>query len=170
MVANEIVNRVASSSLVTFDLEKYYHPGGRVQFDISELLHEGLILREKPFRQFVKEHQWAQYKDKNVAIQCSTDAIVPAWAYMLLCAVLEPHANMVVFGNLDALELALFRQAFSTMDLNVYVDTKVVVKGCSNKHVPEAVYVELTRILRPVVSSIMYGEACSTVPIYKART
>ena len=169
MVDKEIINRVANSGLVTFDLERYYHPGERVQFDISELLFEGLILKEKPFRQFVKEHPWARYKGKNVALHCSAEAIVPLWAYMLLCSVLEPYTNMVVFGDMDALELALFQQAFSTLDLEAFKDAKVVIKGCSRKHVPEAVYVELTRILRPIAASIMYGEACSTVPVYKIR-
>ena len=169
MAIMEITNRVANSGLVTLDLERYYHTSERILFDMSELLHEGLILREKEFRQFVKDHQWQQYQDKSVAVYCSSDAIVPSWAYMLLCAVLEPYAHMVVYGNLEALELALYRQAFESLDLASYKEAKVVIKGCSNKPVPLAVYVELTRLLRPVVSSIMYGEPCSTVPVYKAR-
>lgn len=164
---NDIVNRVANSSLITFDLEEYYHPGERIVYDIKDNLYQGLILKEKDFRDFVKNHDWSSYKDKNVSLICSEDAIVPTWAYMLLAIKLEPYANMVVFGRLDALEQALFQQALSKIDIQKYKDAKVVIKGCSKYPVPVYAYVEIVRLLTPVVNSLMYGEPCSTVPLFK---
>lgn len=164
---HEIVNRVANSPLVTFNLEDYYHKGERLLYDIKDNLFQGMILREKDFRAFVKEFDWTQFAGKNVALTCSVDAIVPTWAYMLLATKIEPYANMVVFGDLKALEQALFQQALSRVDREEYAEAKVVIKGCSKLPVPEFAYVEITRLLRPVVSSIMYGEPCSTVPLYK---
>lgn len=162
-----IVNRVANSPLVTFDLEAYYHPGERILFDIKDLLYQELILREKDFRQHIKETDWSIYKGKNVAIWCSADAIIPTWAYMLLATRLAPYANMVIFGTLDDLEKALFQKAIAAIDLKRFMDKKVVVKGCSRIKVPDAAYVEITRLLTPLASSIMYGEPCSTVPLFK---
>jgi hypothetical protein len=162
-----IVNRVAKSPLVTFDLEEFHHPGKRVMLDISELLYQGLILKEKDFRNHVKNTDWSEYKDQNVAIWCSADAIIPTWAYMLLATRLAPYAHMVVFGILEDLETALYQKALSSINIEKYRDKKVVVKGCGRYDVPESAYVELTRLLTPVVSSIMYGEACSSVPLYK---
>jgi hypothetical protein len=162
-----IVNRVASSGLMTLEIEELYHPGERVLYDLKINLYEELVLREKDFRDFLKQHDWAQYKGKNVAVFCSADAIVPVWAFMLLAIHLEPHANMVVFGDLAALEDALFRDALSRLDIKQYLGTKVVIKGCSKLPVPASAYVEVTRLLRPVATSIMYGEPCSTVPLYK---
>ena len=164
----EIVNRVQKSALVTIDLEEFYHPGSRVLFDLSDLLYEGLILREKDFRAFVKTHDWEQYKDKNVALHCSTDAIVPVWAYMLLTTALSPHAHMVVEGDLRDLEVALYHRAFSKLDLAAYEGAKVVIKGCSSRQIPPQVYVEVTALLMPHVERMMYGEPCSPVPIYKS--
>lgn len=163
----EIENRVASSGLLTLDLADYYHPGERVLYDLKDNLFQGLILKEKDFRQFLKEHDWSIYKGKNVAVLCSEDAIVPVWAYMLLTTYLEPYANKIVFGDLQSLEQALFQDALSGISLENYRNTKVVVKGCGDIPIPSYAYVELTRLLRPVVQSIMYGEPCSTVPIYK---
>lgn len=165
----EIVNRVTKSPLVTFDLEKYYHQGERALFDIKDFLYEEMILREKEFRAQVKDHDWSAYKGKHVAITCSVDAIVPKWAYMLIATRLSPYANMVVFGDLDQLESALFQQALSTIDLESFRDKKIVIKGCGNFPVPESAYVEITRLLTPIASSIMYGEPCSTVPLYKKK-
>ena len=162
-----IINKVANSPLITFNLEEYYHPGERVLLDIKDQLYQGMILREKDFRDFVKEHDWSQYKDKNVAIYCSAEAIVPTWAYMLLTTRLEPFAYTIVFGDLEDLEKALFQDALAKVDLQDFQDAKVVIKGCSKVPVPTAAYVEITRLLRPVASSIMYGEPCSTVPLYK---
>lgn len=162
-----IINRVASSSLVTLDLEQYFHRGQRVEWDMKERLFQGLILKEKDFRTFVKEHDWSQYRDQNVAIVCSADAIVPTWAYMLVAAALKPHAHHFIFGDLAALEQSLFQSALNKIPLEEYQDAKVIVKGCGNYPVPEYAYVEITRLLTGVVSSLMYGEPCSTVPVYK---
>jgi len=167
MEETEIINRVSNSSLVSLDLEELYHPDERILFDIKDNLYQELILREKDFRDFLKQHDWTYYKDKNVAITCTADAIVPTWAYMLLSIHLEPFANIIVFGDIEALENALFARAVSKIDLLKYKDAKVVVKGCSKFPVPVSAYVEISRLLRPYAQSIMYGEPCSTVPLYK---
>ncbi|MBO9703451.1 MAG: DUF2480 family protein [Sporocytophaga sp.] len=164
---NEIVNRVANSDLVLLNLEDYYNKGERVVYDIKDNLFQGLILREKEFRAFVKENDWSFYNGKNVAIICSEDAIVPSWAYMLLISKIEPYANQVVIGDLGSLEQALFQEALRSIDPAAYKDAKVIIKGCSKFPVPLFAYGELTRMLRPFVQSLMYGEPCSTVPIYK---
>ncbi|RZK75645.1 MAG: DUF2480 family protein, partial [Pedobacter sp.] len=127
------------------------------------------MLREKDFREFIKTHDWAAYADKNVAITCSADAIVPTWAYMLLANKLKPHANEVVFGSLETLEAVLFNKALAKIDIDKFAGERVVVKGCADIEVPVAAYVEITNLLTPVVKSIMYGEPCSTVPIYKRK-
>lgn len=163
----EIINRVASSDLISFDLETIYPEGERVVFDIKDLLHEGIILLEKDFREFIKTHNWESYSGKNVAICCSEDAIIPTWAFMLPVIKLQPFANMVVFGDLKTLEEKLWSEQISKIDLTQYADVKVVIKGCGKKNVPVFAYTELTRILKPIVASIMYGEPCSTVPVYK---
>lgn len=162
-----IINRVANSPIITFNLEDYYHRGERVVYDIAQNLFQGLILREKGFRQFVKDHDWTQYQDKNVSLMCSEDAIVPTWAYMLLATKIEPYANNVVFGDESLLEYALFKEALSRVDLEAFKDCPVVIKGCGDLPVPESAYVEITKLIRPHAKSIMYGEPCSTVPLYK---
>jgi hypothetical protein len=164
---DEIVNKVANSSLVTFNLEDYYHKGERVLYDIKQNLFQELILKEKDFREFVKNHDWSQYKGKNVGIICTADAIVPTWAYMLLATRLEPFVNIVIFGDFEKLEQALYQQALSNINPEEYRNAKVVVKGCGDLPVPIFAYVEISRILTPIAQSIMYGEPCSTVPIYK---
>ncbi len=164
---NEIINRVANSPLVTFDLEDYYPQGERVVYNIKDNLFQEMILREKDFRTFVKEHDWSQYQDKYVALTCSVDAIVPTWAYMLLATKLEPYTQRVIFGSLETLEAVLFQEVLSHIDPTEFQDAKVVIKGCGNLPVPDFAYVEITRLLQPYVSSMMYGEPCSTVPIYK---
>ncbi len=163
----EIINRVAKSPLITFDLEEYYHQGERVIYDIKQNLFQEMILKEKDFRDFVKEKDWSEFEGKNVSIICSVDAIVPTWAYMLLATKLEPFANQLVFGDLETLENALFQQALSKIDLEEFRDKPMVVKGCGNLPIPTFAYVEITKLLRPVAKSIMYGEPCSTVPLYK---
>jgi len=162
-----IVNKVKKSPLITFNLEEYYTEGERILLDIKDQLFRGLILRERDFRAFVKAQDWSQYEGKYVAITCSADAIVPMWAYMLLATKLEPYAAYVCFGTLDQLEVELFKQALSKIDLSQFEQKPVVIKGCSNKPVPIAAYVEITRLIRPYARSIMYGEPCSTVPLYK---
>lgn len=163
----DIVNRVASSNLITIDLEDFYDQHERVVYDIKDNLFQGLILKEKDFREFIKGNDWSIYKDKNVAILCSADAIVPTWAYMLLITKIQPYANHVIFGDLEKLEQSLFLKSLNNIDFQQYNNTKVVVKGCSKFPVPIFAYGELTRLLVPYVNSIMYGEPCSTVPLYK---
>jgi hypothetical protein len=163
----EIINKVAKSGLVSLDLEEHYHLGERVIYDLKDNLFMGLILKEKDFRAFLKTHDWAQYSGKNVAITCSEDAIVPTWAYMLLAIQLESYANAIVFGSLADLETKLFYDVIAQLDIEQYRDARVVVKGCSKQPVPTAAYVEITRKLSPVVQSLMFGEPCSTVPLYK---
>jgi hypothetical protein len=136
-------------------------------YDIKDNLFHGLMLREKDFREFVKTHDWTQYDGHNVAIICSADAIVPTWAYMLLATKLQNHAHRYVFGNLNALEQSLFEEAIAAINTEEYRDAKVVVKGCGDKPVPTFAYVAIMQKLLPVTSSIMYGEPCSTVPLYK---
>lgn len=167
MQTEEIVNRVATSGLISFDLEELYHPGERVLYDIKDNLFMGMILKEKDFRDFLKAHDWAQYSGKNVAIICSEDAIVPTWAYMLLAIQLEPYVNAVVFGDLTALEDKLFSDAISKINPEEFSGKKVVVKGCSKVSVPISAYVAITNLLKPVAQSLMFGEPCSTVPLYK---
>ncbi|GAA4405804.1 DUF2480 family protein [Nibrella viscosa] len=167
METEPIVNRVAKSGLVTLDLEEYYHPGERVVYDLKDNLYMGLILKEKDLREFLKTHDWSQYAGKNVAITCTEDAIIPTWAYMLLTLQLQPYANMVVFGDLNALEEKLYFDAIARINPEDYRDGRVVIKGCSKVPVPTAAYVEITRILKPVVQTLMFGEPCSTVPLYK---
>lgn len=162
-----IINRVANSPLVTFDLEEFYHPGERVLLDIADQLYEGMILREKDFRAWVTDTDWSVYKDKNVAVWCSVDAIIPTWAYMLLTTRISPYAHIVVFGILEDLEKAIYQDALNSVDIEKFRDKKVVIKGCGKYQVPDSAYVEITRLLTPVASSIMYGEPCSTVPLYK---
>jgi hypothetical protein len=166
-MSGEIINKVAQSSLVSFDLETLFDQRPRACFDLKEMLFQGLILREKDFRLALKEHDWTQYQDKNVAVFCSADAIVPTWAYMLVAGYLSPVAHYFVFGSLEVLEEALFREALQALDLSNFDDAKVVVKGCSKVQVPTSAYMELSRLLLPRVQSLMFGEPCSTVPVYK---
>ncbi len=164
---DQLINKVAKSGIISIDLEEFYPAGERVLFDIKDLLFQGLILKEKDFREFIKNEDWSKYKDKYVAITCSADAIIPTWAYMLLATQLEPFAKKVVFGNLEVLETVLYDEILSKLNPNDYKDARIVIKGCGRLPVPIAAYVALTRILRPVAKSIMYGAPCSTVPLYK---
>lgn len=168
-IQENIVNKVAASGLVTLNLEEYFHKGERLVYDIKDNLFHGLILKEQDFRAFIKTHDWEQYRNQNIAITCSADAIVPTWAYMLLANKMKPFANEVVFGNLETLETVLYIKALAKVDLSVFAGERVVVKGCADLEVPVAAYVEITALLTPIVKSIMYGEPCSTVPIYKRK-
>lgn len=168
-IQENIINKVALSGLVTLDPAAFYPPGERVVYDITDNLFHGLILKEKDFREFVKGHDWAQYAGKNVAITCTADAIVPAWAYMLLANRMAPYAREVVFGDAAVLETVLFEKAMTGAELEQYRDQRVVIKGCGDTEVPTSAYVELTKRLTPIVKSLMFGEPCSTVPIYKRK-
>jgi hypothetical protein len=166
---NEIINKVANSGLVSFNLEDYYPKGERVLFDIKDWLWQELILKEKEFRAYVKGHSWSDYQDKYVAIACSTDAIVPTWAYMLIATRLEPYAAKVIFGNLVDLETSIYTEVLAKIDIQEFKDQRIVIKGCGDLPIPISAYVEITCLLRPLVKSIMYGEPCSTVPLYKSK-
>jgi hypothetical protein len=166
-MSEDIINKVAQSGLLEFNLEDYYASGERVLLDIKDQLFQGLILKEKDFREFVKQEDWNKYTGKLVAITCSADAIVPTWAYMLLSSSLAPFSKKCVFGNLELLETVLYSETLASLPLEPFRDARVVIKGCSNLPVPVSAYVEITRLLRPVAKSIMYGEPCSTVPIFK---
>ena len=166
---SEIINKVANSGIVTIDLEEYFQEGERVLLDVKPLLFQELILKEKDFREFVKNEDWSKYSNKFVAITCTNDAIVPTWAYMLLSLALEPYAKKIVFGDLNQLETVLFEEALNKINFSEYKDERIVIKGCSNKPVPINAYVKLTAALKPYAKSIMYGEPCSTVPLYKSK-
>lgn len=166
-MSEEIINRVSTSQLITLDLADYIPEGERVQYDLKENLFQGLILREKEFRTFIKEKNWSEYEGKHVAVHCSEEAIVPKWAYMLLVTKLQPFAKTIVYGNLDDLERALIIQSIRQIDPEIYKDKKLVIKGCGEKEIFESAYMEVVLLLQPYVSSIMYGEPCSTVPVYK---
>lgn len=163
----EIINKVVNSVLEVFDLEDYYPSGIRTQIDVSQWLLEGFLLKEKDFREALKNHDWKQYENHFVAIHCSTDAIIPAWASILVTVYLAPFAKKVVVGNLNDLETALYQEILPTLDYSVYQDKPVILKGCSKKPVPESAYIMAIQKLQPFAKSIMYGEACSAVPLFK---
>lgn len=169
-IQEQIINKVAQSGLVTIDLAKYAPTQAIVSYDIKDNLFHGLILREKDFRDFIKNHDWAQYQDQHIAITCTADAIVPTWAYMLLANKLEPFAASVHFGTVEEVENRLFLEALRDLDYSAYQDQRVVVKGCGDIHIPEAAFVNFTVGLSKVAKSIMYGEPCSTVPVFKRKS
>jgi hypothetical protein len=162
-----IVNKVAESGLITLDLEAFYPKEETAVFDLKEHLFMGMILKEKDYREALKNLNWSFYQNKNVCITCTADAVIPVWAYMLTATYLEPVAKDVIFGNEDFLHRALFLKNLSKIDTTEFADKRVVIKGCGDKNITETAYVEITKLLRPVAKSIMYGEPCSTVPIYK---
>jgi len=164
---DEIVNKVANSVLEVFDLEDYYPSGIRTQLDISQWLLDGFLLKEKDFREALKNHDWSQFQNHFVAIYCSTDAIIPAWASILVTVYLSPFAKKVVVGNLTDLETSLYQEILPTLDYSKYQDKPIILKGCSKKPVPESAYIMAIQKLQPFAKSIMYGEACSAVPLYK---
>ncbi len=164
-----IINRVATSPLISFDLENFYQPGPRSLVDLKGFLFQELVLKEKEFRDRVSKTDWSIYKDHFVAVTCTADAIVPTWAYMLLSIALQPFAKKIMFGSLEELEKELFQQSLQQVDWSKYQNAKVVIKGCSKVTVPTSAYVDVTNRLRPIASSIMFGEPCSTVPLYKRK-
>ncbi|WP_367772669.1 DUF2480 family protein [Flavobacterium sp. WC2421] len=165
----EIINKVANSVLEVFDLENYYPKGIRTQIDISQWLLEGFLLKEKDFREHLKNHDWTQYQDQLVAINCSTDAIVPAWASILVSIQLAPFAKKIINGSLEDLDVALYEELLPKIDYSVYNNKPVIIKGCSRKPVPMRAYIIAANFLQLVARSIMYGEACSAVPLFKAK-
>ncbi len=168
-MAGEIVNRVANSPLQTIDLEDFYPNGQRIVFDIKDWLFEGLILREKDFRDQVKSHDWEQYQDCYIALTCSSDAIIPSWAHLLLATMLTPYAKKVVVGDLELLETVIFKEIIDNFDIDKLKDKPVIIKGCANKPIPSSAYTFLIQRIQPVAKNIMFGEACSTVPLFKRK-
>lgn len=162
-----IINRVAGSGLVTLNLEDHFPRVEIAEVDLKDQLVEGLMLREKDLREFVRTHDWGRYRDKWVAVFCSADAIIPTWAFMLVAVALQPHARRIIFGNRETALSAAYQDTLDKIDWDSFRDAKVVVKGCSDVQVPEAVFVETASRLRGIAASIMYGEPCSTVPLFK---
>lgn len=170
-IQENIVNKVAQSGLLTIDLAKYSpNQEDIIIYDIKDNLFHGLILREKDFRDFVKEHDWTQYQAKHIGITCSTDAIVPTWAYMILANKLTPFAASITFGSKEDIIREQFTLAINSIDYTAYQDQRVVVKGCGDIFIPESAFVTFTSKLTRVAKSIMYGEPCSTVPVFKRKS
>ena len=167
MMDEVIINKVSESSLVTLDLEEFYPKEETVVFDMKEYLFMGLILKEKDFREMMKALDLTPFQGKNIALTCTADAVIPVWAYMLVASYLEPLANEIVFGDAEFLHKTLFIKNIAKINPADYEDKRVVIKGCGELSISETAYVAVTAILRPVAKSIMYGEPCSTVPIYK---
>jgi len=164
-----IVNKVSESGLISFDLEELYPKGEIKKFDLKDYLFMGLILKEKDFRAALQTTDWEKYQDKYVAITCSADAIIPMWANMLVASYLQPFAKDVVFGDEKKLIETILQKKIDAINTEEFIDKRIVVKGCGDVAIPESAYVAITNKLRPVVKSIMYGEPCSTVPIYKKK-
>jgi len=166
---DEIINRVEKSGIVTIDLDTYYPEHPIVAFDIKDWLWQGLVLKEKDFRERLEITDWSEYQNKIVCIFCSADAIVPYWAYMLLAVKLEPVAREIVYGNQEQYLSLHYSRELEKLNPGDFTDKRIIIKGCGDKPVPVAAYVEITRLLSPVAKSIMYGEPCSTVPVYKKK-
>lgn len=166
-MSEPIINKVAESGLITLDLEQYFPKGEVAVFDLKGYLFMGMILKEKDYREALKSKDWSEYKDKNIALVCTADAIIPVWAWMLAATYLQPVAKELVMGDEKELHKTLFLKNLSAINVNEFEDKRVVIKGCGETPIPDYVYMEITRLLRPVVKSIMYGEPCSTVPVYK---
>ena len=166
---DEIVNKVAASALEVFDLEDYYQSGVRTSIDVSQWLYEGFLLKEKDFREALKLHDWTQYQDHFVAIHCTTEAILPAWATILVASYVAPFSKKVVLGSQSDLETSIYESQLAQIDFSVYTDKPVILKGCSKKPVPETAYILAIQKLQQYAKSIMYGEACSAVPLFKRK-
>jgi hypothetical protein len=164
-----IVNKVAESGIITLNLEDYYPKGEIVVFDLKEHLFMGLILKEKDFRAALQATDWQQYYGKNVAVTCTADAIIPVWAYMLVASYLQPVAKEIFFGDKDALIAGILQKNINAVDASIFADKRVVLKGCGDIKIPDSAYLAMTAKLRPYVKSIMYGEPCSTVPVFKKK-
>jgi hypothetical protein len=164
-----LVNKVAESGLITLDLEKFYPKGDLIVFDLKDHLFMGMILKEKEFREALKNMDWEKYRDKYVAVTCSADAAIPVWAYMLVATYLQPIAKDVVMGDEKELHKILFLKNLSAINIHEFADKRLVIKGCGEIPIEDFAYMEITKLLRPVAKSIMYGEPCSTVPVYKKK-
>lgn len=164
-----LVNKVSASGLVSLDLEDYYPKQDIATFDLKDHLFMGLILKEKDFREALKNLDWSVYKDNFVTISCSADAIIPSWAYMLVASYLQPVAKDILVGTTEEMIKHLMLKNLNNLPISEYTDQRVVIKGCGDLAVGDFAYAEITKLLLPVVKSIMYGEPCSTVPIYKRK-
>ncbi len=168
-MAEPFVNKVAESGLITLNLEDYLPRGESAVFDLKDHLFMGMILKEKDFREALKTFNWEMYRDKNVALTCGVDAIIPVWAWMLVVSYLQPVAREIVMGDETELQKRLFLKNINLLDVSEFNDKRVVIKGCGETPIPDYIYMEITKLLRPVTKSIMYGEPCSTVPVFKKR-
>lgn len=166
---DEIINKVEKSGLITLDLEDIYPKEPRMLFDLKDYLYEGLVLREKEFRENLSKLDWKMYENAYVAVTCTSDAIVPSWSYLLIANYLTGVAKLISFGTLEDLERDIFTEIIYKMDVDNYNDKKIIIKGCSRKPVPQNAYLQLIQKLKPIASSLMFGEACSTVPIFKKK-
>ena len=164
---NEIINQVAKSGLIQLDMADFFPIEEIIEYDIAQNLWQEIALKEKDFRAFIKENDWSTYQNKHVALTCSVDAIIPSWAYMLLSSALQEFAVTIHFGSKQEVEQQLLLQAIRSINSNEYQDTRIVIKGCGDRTVSEAAWVEITNKLQPFAKSLMYGEPCSTVPVYK---
>lgn len=168
-MADDIVNRVANSNLVTIDLEEFYPKGTRAVIDIKNWLFHELILKESEFRNHLKNYNWSQHQNQFIALTCSSDAIIPSWAFMLITTYLSPFAKKIIIGNLQELETAIYQDIIAALPINNFIDKPIIIKGCSNKPIPASAYIHLIEKIQPVAKSIMFGEACSTVPLFKRK-
>lgn len=166
----EIINKVADSGIITINLEDYLPQEPILVFDIKDYLFRGLILKEKDFREALKQIDWTAYKGQFVTITCSTDAIVANWAYMLVVAYLQPFAKEILIGNVEEAREALLRKNINNIAANQYENQRIVIKGCGDQEMQAFAYAEITKVLLPHVKSLMYGEPCSTVPVYKKKS
>ncbi len=168
-MAEEIINRIANSKLITVDLEDYYPKGQRVVLDIKDWLFHEIILKEKEFRAHLASHDWQQYQGCFVALACSSDAIIPSWAYLLITSHLVPFAKKTVVGSLEMLETVIYTHIIAELDTADFIEKPVIIKGCANKPIPPTAYIQLIQKIQLVAKTVLFGEACSTVPLYKAK-
>jgi hypothetical protein len=168
-MADELINKVASSGLVTIDLEAYFPTEEIISFDLKPHLYKELILKEKEFRESLQKQDWSKYRDQVVAIFCSADAIIPAWAYMLIATYLQPFAEEIVIGEAKEVARKILLKRIDAINMADYLDKRVIVKGCGDLEIDASAYLEITKKLLPVAKTIMYGEACSNVPVYKKK-
>lgn len=168
-MSTPLINKVAQSGLITLDLEEFFPKDEIVELDLKDFLFRGLILKEIEFREALKQHDWSVYTNKITAVFCSTDAILPQWSFMLVASYISPQTDKIYFGTKENVEYNLFLQNIKEADENKYKDERVIIKGCGTKTVTGQAYLEITKKLQPVVKSLMFGEACSTVPVYKKK-
>lgn len=168
-MAEDIINKVEQSGLVNIELDSFLKGFDYKILDIKDQLFQEFVLKEKDFRDFVKDHNWAQYKDNVLGVYCSNDAIIPRWAYMLIASAAAPFTNQIIYGNEEKVKIDLINEAINNLNTDEFKDARVIVKGCSTINLPEQSYINITEKLQPVVKSLMFGEACSTVPIYKKK-